>query len=91
MLFNGEAVKSCTMLAQQAEGQEITTIEGLGKKGKLHPMQEAFQEHHALQCGFCTPGMVMMGLTSSAATPTPTSRPSAPSLKAIYAAAPAII
>ncbi len=59
---NGEAVKSCTMLAQQAEGQKITTIEGLGEKDKLHPVQEAFQEHHALQCGFCTPGMVMMGV-----------------------------
>ncbi len=62
VLLNGEAVKSCTMLAQQAEGQEITTIEGLGEKNKLHPVQEAFQEHHALQCGFCTPGMVMMGV-----------------------------
>ncbi|MBI3677798.1 MAG: (2Fe-2S)-binding protein [Proteobacteria bacterium] len=57
--LNGEAVKSCTMFAVQAHGAEITTIEGLAKNGKLHPMQEAFREHHALQCGFCTPGMIM--------------------------------
>ena len=57
--LNGEAVKSCTMFAVQAEGAEVTTIEGLAKDGKLHPMQEAFREHHALQCGYCTPGMIM--------------------------------
>ena len=62
VLVNGEAVKSCTMLAQQAEGQKITTIEGIGTKDKLHRVQEAFREEHALQCGFCTPGMVMMGI-----------------------------
>ena len=62
VLVNGEAVKSCTMLAQQAEGQKITTIEGIGTKDKLHRVQEAFREEHALQCGFCTPGMVMMGV-----------------------------
>ena len=56
---NGETVKSCTMLAVQAEGATVTTIEGLAKDGKLHPMQEAFRENHGLQCGFCTPGMVM--------------------------------
>ena len=56
---DGEAVKSCTMLAVQADGAEITTIEGLATDGKLHPMQEAFREHHGLQCGFCTPGMIM--------------------------------
>ena len=56
---NGRAVKSCTMLALQAEGAEVTTIEGLGKNGELHPMQAAFKENHGLQCGFCTPGMVM--------------------------------
>ena len=59
---NGESVKSCTMLALQAEGAEITTIEGLAKNGELHPMQAAFREHHGLQCGFCTPGMVMSAL-----------------------------
>jgi carbon-monoxide dehydrogenase small subunit len=56
---DGVSVKSCTMLAAQAEGAEIVTIEGLAKNGELHPMQAAFREHHGLQCGFCTPGMVM--------------------------------
>jgi carbon-monoxide dehydrogenase small subunit len=56
---NGKAVKSCTMLALQAEGATITTVEGLAKDGKLHPVQAAFKEHHGLQCGFCTPGMIM--------------------------------
>jgi len=56
---DGRAVKSCTMLAVQAEGCEITTIEGMAKNGKLHPVQQAFTECHALQCGFCTPGMIM--------------------------------
>ena len=56
---NGRAIKSCTMLAMQAEGAEVTTIEGLAMNGKLHPMQEAFRENHGLQCGFCTPGMIM--------------------------------
>ena len=56
---NGRAVKSCTIFAVQVEGEMITTIEGLAKNGKLHPVQAAFQEHHGLQCGFCTPGMIM--------------------------------
>jgi carbon-monoxide dehydrogenase small subunit len=56
---NGEAVKSCTMFAVQAEGANITTIEGLAQDGKLHTVQESFREHHGLQCGFCTPGMIM--------------------------------
>ncbi len=56
---NGKSVKSCTLLAVQAEGAAVTTIEGLASNGELHPMQAAFQEHHGLQCGFCTPGMVM--------------------------------
>src|ERR1700728_935048 len=56
---NGRAVKACTMFAVQAEGAQVTTIEGLAKDGKLHPVQEAFREHHGLQCGFCTPGMIM--------------------------------
>ena len=59
---DGKSVKSCTMLAAQAEGAEVLTIEGLAKAGKLHPMQEAFREHHGLQCGFCTPGMVMSAI-----------------------------
>ena len=56
---NGRAVKSCTMFAAQAAGAEVTTIEGLAEDGKLHPVQEAFRENHGLQCGFCTPGMIM--------------------------------
>ena len=56
---DGRSVKSCTLLAAQAEGAQVTTIEGLATDGALHPMQEAFREHHGLQCGFCTPGMVL--------------------------------
>ena len=57
--LDGEAVKSCTVLAVQADGHAVTTIEGLSHDGELHPMQEAFRQNHGLQCGFCTPGMVM--------------------------------
>ncbi len=59
---NGKSVKSCTMLAAQADGAEVTTIEGLAIDGELHPMQEAFRQNHGLQCGFCTPGMIMSAL-----------------------------
>lgn len=59
VLVDGEAVKSCTMLAVQADGCEVTTIEGLAGNGSLHPLQEGFNEMHGLQCGFCTPGMIM--------------------------------
>jgi carbon-monoxide dehydrogenase small subunit len=59
VLLDGRAVKSCTVLAQQAEGREITTIEGLAPDGELHPIQRAFVEHHGLQCGFCTPGVIL--------------------------------
>lgn len=59
VLVDGLAVKSCTMFALQAEGAEVSTIEGLATNGALHPMQQAFQENHGLQCGFCTPGMIM--------------------------------
>jgi carbon-monoxide dehydrogenase small subunit len=59
---DGRAIKSCTTLALSCEGKEVTTIEGLAKDGTLHPMQAAFREHHALQCGFCTPGMIMAGV-----------------------------
>ena len=59
ILLNGDAVKSCTVLAVQADGCEITTIEGLGTEEHLHPLQEGFWEKHGLQCGFCTPGMIM--------------------------------
>jgi len=57
--LDGKAVKSCTVLALSCEGKRVTTIEGLGEPERLHPMQEAFREHHALQCGYCTPGMIM--------------------------------
>jgi carbon-monoxide dehydrogenase small subunit len=59
---NGRAIKSCTALALSCEGARVTTIEGLAPTGQLHPMQEAFREHHALQCGFCTPGMIMSAI-----------------------------
>ncbi len=59
---DGRAVKSCSLFAVQAGGSEVTTIEGVAKDGKLHPIQEAFREHHGLQCGFCTPGMIMTAL-----------------------------
>ena len=59
---DGKSVKACTMLAVQADGRDVETIEGLAKDGELHPMQAAFKEHHGLQCGFCTPGMVMSAL-----------------------------
>jgi carbon-monoxide dehydrogenase small subunit len=60
--FDGRSVKSCAMLAVQADGHEVTTIEGLAVDGKLHPVQQAFYEQHALQCGFCTPGMIMQSI-----------------------------
>lgn len=61
--LNGEAVKSCTILAAQADGFSVTTIEGMSKDGVMHPMQQAFMENHGLQCGFCTPGMVMAAVS----------------------------
>ena len=60
--MNGDAVKSCTVLAGQADGAAVTTIEGIGTPDDLHPMQAAFRDHHALQCGFCTPGMIMSAI-----------------------------
>ena len=70
--FNGDAVKSCTVLAVQADGAEVTTIEGMGSEGDLHPMQEAFWANHGLQCGYCTPGMIMAGADLIAKNPSPT-------------------
>ncbi len=70
--FDGEAVKSCTLLAVQADGAEITTIEGMAVDGVLHPMQEAFRQNHGLQCGFCTPGMVMAATSLLRENPNPT-------------------
>jgi len=68
---DGRSVKSCTMLAVEADGCEVTTIEGLATNGTLHPMQAAFQEHHGLQCGFCTPGMIMSATDLVARNPSP--------------------
>ena len=62
VLVNGVSIKSCTILAVQADGAEVTTIEGLADSGELHPMQQAFMDNHGLQCGFCTPGMVMSAI-----------------------------
>ena len=59
VLLDGKAVKSCTVLAQQVDGKDVTTIEGLAQDGELHPIQRAFVEHHGLQCGFCTPGVIL--------------------------------
>jgi carbon-monoxide dehydrogenase small subunit len=59
VLLDGESVKSCTVLAVQADGAEVTTIEGMARDGELHPLQEAFWKHHGVQCGYCTPGMIM--------------------------------
>ncbi|WP_341899405.1 (2Fe-2S)-binding protein [Ferrovibrio terrae] len=69
--IDGKSVKSCTILAAQAQGAKVTTIEGLAQDGKLHPMQEAFREHHALQCGFCTPGMIMSAVDLAQRNPNP--------------------
>ncbi len=69
---DGRCVKSCTMLALRADGAEVTTVEGLGSAAALHPMQAAFKEHHALQCGFCTPGMLMTAYAFLQDTPSPT-------------------
>jgi aerobic carbon-monoxide dehydrogenase small subunit len=72
ILFNGEAARSCLMLAVQADGAELMTVEGLARDGKLHPLQEAFWEHHGLQCGFCTPGMLMTAYDLLRVNPDPT-------------------
>jgi carbon-monoxide dehydrogenase small subunit len=69
---DGKSIKSCTMFALEADGSKVTTIEGLATTGKLHPMQAAFHEHHGLQCGFCTPGMVMAACDLVAKNPRPT-------------------
>src|SRR5207302_4961467 len=69
--LDGESVKSCTVLAVQADGHEVTTIEGLSANGALHPMQQAFHENHALQCGYCTPGMIMAAASFLNENPSP--------------------
>ena len=70
--LNGESVKSCTMLAVQADGETLTTIEGLATNGEMHPMQKSFMDNHGLQCGYCTPGMVMASVSLLAENPHPT-------------------
>jgi aerobic carbon-monoxide dehydrogenase small subunit len=72
VLLNGEAAKSCTLFAVQADGAEVTTIEGLGSDGNLHPLQQGFWEEHGLQCGFCTPGMIIAAQQLLARNPHPT-------------------
>jgi carbon-monoxide dehydrogenase small subunit len=72
VLMNGKAVKSCTIFAVQADGAEITTIEGLARDGQLHPVQEGFWEKHGLQCGYCTPGMIMTAVDILQRNPSPT-------------------
>ena len=72
VLLDGTSVKSCNMLAVQADGHEVTTIEGLATNGQLHPVQQAFHECHALQCGFCTPGMIMRSVDLLQENPNPT-------------------
>jgi len=71
VLLDGRAVKSCTVLAQQADGREVTTIEGLAPDGALHPIQRAFVEHHGLQCGFCTPGAILTAVDLLSRGPSP--------------------
>lgn len=74
ILLNGESVKSCTVLAVQADGEELTTIEGMASEDGMHPIQKAFQENHGLQCGYCTPGMVMAAASYLKENPKPTER-----------------
>jgi len=74
VIMDGKAVKSCTLLAAQADGSEITTIEGLAQNGNMHPLQEGFKEMHGLQCGFCTPGMVMTAVDLLQSNPNPSEK-----------------
>ncbi|HJZ76474.1 MAG TPA: (2Fe-2S)-binding protein [Vicinamibacterales bacterium] len=74
VLLDGRSAKSCTIFAVQADGSEITTIEGLARNGELHPLQQGFWEEHGLQCGFCTPGMIMAAVTLLDDTPSPSER-----------------
>jgi carbon-monoxide dehydrogenase small subunit len=72
VLIDGESVKSCSVLAVQADGADITTIQGLADEGRWHPVQQAFQDHHGLQCGYCTPGMILAAVDLLKANPNPT-------------------
>jgi carbon-monoxide dehydrogenase small subunit len=83
ILVNGEAARSCLMLAVQADGAELLTIEGLAREGRLHPLQDAFWEHHGLQCGFCTPGMLMAAYDLLQTNPAPTEEETRAGLSAV--------
>ena len=83
VLVNGEAARSCLMLAVQADGAELLTIEGLAREGRLHPLQEAFWEHHGLQCGFCTPGMLIAAYDLLRTNPAPTEEETRAGLSAV--------
>ena len=83
ILVNGEAARSCLMLAVQADGAELKTIEGLMSHGQFHPLQQAFHEHHALQCGFCTPGMLLTALDFLATNPDPSEQQIREALSAV--------
>ena len=87
VLLDGESVKSCTVLAVQADGREVTTIEGMASDGQMHPIQEAFHRNHGLQCGFCTPGMIMAAASYLQETPNPTEEQVRQSLEGNRAAA----
>src|SRR5437868_9768659 len=83
VMLNGEAARSCLMLAVQADGAELLTVEGLAREGRLHPLQEAFSEHHGLQCGFCTPGMLIAAYDLLRTNPTPTEEETRAGLSAV--------
>ncbi|HEV8714585.1 MAG TPA: (2Fe-2S)-binding protein [Candidatus Binatia bacterium] len=83
ILVNGEAARSCLMLAVQADGAALLTVEGLAREGRLHPLQEAFWEHHGLQCGFCTPGMLIAAYDLLQTNPTPTEEETRAGLSAV--------
>ncbi|CAN5770082.1 glyceraldehyde dehydrogenase subunit gamma [soil metagenome] len=84
VLMNGESVKSCTLLAVQADGQKLLTVQGLAENGEWHPMQKAFHENHGLQCGYCTPGMIMASISMLAENPDPSEEEIRESLEGNY-------
>jgi carbon-monoxide dehydrogenase small subunit len=84
VLMNGESVKSCTLLAVQADGQEIVNVQGLAENGEWHPLQKAFHENHGLQCGYCTPGMIMASVSMLAENPDPSEEEIRESLEGNY-------
>jgi carbon-monoxide dehydrogenase small subunit len=83
VLVNGQAARSCLMLAVQADGADLLTVEGLAREGRLHPLQEAFWEHHGLQCGFCTPGMLIAAYDLLRTNPAPTEEETRAGLSAV--------